>query len=61
MNIVTTLRLNEPFPEKAVQRYDKKMKKWCSKDCFLEIRCLPCEKVIGGRFLFRVVYGWVCL
>jgi len=27
MNIVTTLRLNEPFPEKAVQRYDKKMKK----------------------------------
>lgn len=27
MNIVTTLRLNEPFPKKAVQRYDKKIKK----------------------------------
>lgn len=27
MNIVTTLRPNTPFPKKAVQRYDKKIKK----------------------------------
>ena len=27
MNIVTTLRLKAPFPKKAVQRYDKKIKK----------------------------------
>ncbi len=34
MNIVTTLRLNAPFPKKAVQRYDKKMKNMVSERLF---------------------------
>ncbi len=54
MNIVTTLRLNEPFPKKAVQRYDKKIKNWYWTGGIFFSFCVKCT----SSFLRKCLRGF---